>query len=143
MTYETRPPTVDSTHAARKVKPSSLRDPCPSAHVYQAILCTSIIDTSMSQRWTALMGRDKAHIISEGETNRSRNSTSICVSDRASDREKSEAQQSTRPVSKCTRLPGHPLHIYYRYKTAGLHFSRGRMTYETRPPTVDSTHGQR
>lgn len=42
------------------------------------------------------------------------------ASHKSSDREKSEAQQSTRPVSKCTRLPGHPLHIYYRYKYVSL-----------------------
>ncbi|CAG8890345.1 unnamed protein product [Penicillium egyptiacum] len=42
------------------------------------------------------------------------------ASHKSSDREKSETQPPTRPVSKYTRLPGHPLHISYRYKYVSL-----------------------
>lgn len=42
------------------------------------------------------------------------------ASHKPSDREKNETQQPTRPVSKYTRLPGHPLHISYRYKYVSL-----------------------
>ncbi|KAJ5171014.1 uncharacterized protein N7500_003797 [Penicillium coprophilum] len=41
------------------------------------------------------------------------------VASRKSDRENSD-NQPTRPVSKYTRLPGHPLHISYRYKYVSL-----------------------
>ncbi|KAJ5447473.1 hypothetical protein N7445_002294 [Penicillium cf. griseofulvum] len=42
------------------------------------------------------------------------------VASRKSDREKDETQQTTRHMSKYTRLPGHPLHISYRYKYVSL-----------------------
>ncbi|KAJ5965018.1 uncharacterized protein N7479_004894 [Penicillium vulpinum] len=42
------------------------------------------------------------------------------VASRKSDREKNETQQPTRPVSKYTRLPGHPLHKSYRYNYVSL-----------------------
>ncbi|KAF4765630.1 hypothetical protein HAV15_004030 [Penicillium sp. str.  len=42
------------------------------------------------------------------------------ISHKSSDREENENQQPTRPMSKYTRLPGHPLHSSYRYKYISL-----------------------
>ncbi|KAJ5365557.1 hypothetical protein N7517_008443 [Penicillium concentricum] len=42
------------------------------------------------------------------------------VASRKSDRENNETKQPTRPVSRYTRLPGHPLHNSYRYKYVSL-----------------------
>ncbi|KAJ5502755.1 hypothetical protein N7463_005629 [Penicillium fimorum] len=42
------------------------------------------------------------------------------IASRKSDRENSETKQSTRLVSRYTRLPGHPLHNSYRYKYVSL-----------------------
>ncbi|KAJ5213786.1 hypothetical protein N7449_000955 [Penicillium cf. viridicatum] len=42
------------------------------------------------------------------------------VSHKSSDGEGNENQQPTRPMSKYTRLPGHPLHSSYRYKYVSL-----------------------
>lgn len=42
------------------------------------------------------------------------------ASHKPSDRENIETQRPTKPVSKYSRLPGHPLHSSYRYKYVSL-----------------------